>query len=305
MQEHQQISISVIDPISEAIERTKVILFSPFDMSKWFVIGFCAFLAFLGQGGSANFNPGGNYSNGNSQNIQNTISNNLPLIITIAAIVIVLFIALAVLFCWLSSRGRFMFLHCVAKNTAEIKVPWSNYRNEANSLLLFRLSVGIIVFFILAITGGAGFLSAMLIKGQERVILGVVLLIFLICFLLCLFLASALTLKFTKDFVVPIMYRHRCTCVEAWRHFWPVLTSNKGNFTLYILFQIVIGIAISSITFIIVLITCCMAGCILAIPYIGSVLMLPLTVFMRSYSLYYIRQYSPQFNVMEDLQQVI
>ncbi|MCF7956535.1 MAG: hypothetical protein K9M75_12090 [Phycisphaerae bacterium] len=303
MQEYRQISISVTDPISEAIERTKLILFSPFEMSKWFVIGFCAFLAYLGQQGSPNFS----YSKEtrNYREIPDTVSAHLPLIITIAAIVVVLIIAFAALFCWLSSRGRFMFLHCVAKNVAEIKVPWSTFRNEANSLFLFRLSVGAILFIILALVVGTGFLAAMLIRGQEQVILGIVLFVVLAPLLLCLFLTSAVTLKFTKDFIVPIMYRQRCTCVEAWSRFWPVLTSNKGNFTLYILFQIVISIVISAIIVIIVLITCCIAGCLLVIPYIGSVLMLPLSVFQRSYSLCYIRQYSPQFNVLENLQQVI
>ena len=36
--------ISVIDPISPAIERTKLVLFQPFDLGKWFKLGFCAFL---------------------------------------------------------------------------------------------------------------------------------------------------------------------------------------------------------------------------------------------------------------------
>jgi hypothetical protein len=43
--------VSVIDPITPAIDRVKLILFRPFDMGKWFVIGFCAWLAYLGGGG--------------------------------------------------------------------------------------------------------------------------------------------------------------------------------------------------------------------------------------------------------------
>ena len=35
-------TISVIEPVSEAIEKTKIILFRPFDAEKWLVIGFCA-----------------------------------------------------------------------------------------------------------------------------------------------------------------------------------------------------------------------------------------------------------------------
>ena len=46
--------VSVIDPIGPAFEEVKTILFKPFDLGKWFVIGFCAWLAFLGSGG-----PGG------------------------------------------------------------------------------------------------------------------------------------------------------------------------------------------------------------------------------------------------------
>lgn len=306
MEEYQQLNISVIDPIADAIERTKFILFSPFDIGKWFTIGFCAFLAFLGEGGGSNFNGLGNFGNkGNAQSFQNAISTQLPLILTIAAFVIVIGIAIAALIFWLSSRGRFMFLHCVAKNVAEIKVPWSAYKSQGNSLFLFRISVAIIMMLIVAIIGGGIFLSALLISGGAQVVLGVVLIVFLAMGLLSVVLTSALTLKFTKDFVVPIMYLHRCTCVEGWRLFMPLLTSNKGNFTLYILFQIVINMAIGTMIVLLVVFTCCIAGCIMAIPYIGAVLTLPLTVFMRSYSLYYFRQYSPQYNVFEVSQQVL
>ena len=41
--------ISVIDPIMPAIERVKTMLFKPFDLAKWFAVGFCAWLANLGQ----------------------------------------------------------------------------------------------------------------------------------------------------------------------------------------------------------------------------------------------------------------
>ena len=43
--------ISVIDPIGPAIEHVRLMLFKPFDLSKWLTIGFCAWLAQLGHGG--------------------------------------------------------------------------------------------------------------------------------------------------------------------------------------------------------------------------------------------------------------
>ena len=48
--------VSVLDPVEQAIGHIRQMLFTPFDLSKWFVIGFCAWLAYLGQGGWPHFN---------------------------------------------------------------------------------------------------------------------------------------------------------------------------------------------------------------------------------------------------------
>jgi hypothetical protein len=45
--------ISVTLPVGQAMERVKRTLFQPFDLGKWFTIGFCAWLAGLGQRGFA------------------------------------------------------------------------------------------------------------------------------------------------------------------------------------------------------------------------------------------------------------
>ena len=49
--------------------------------------------------------------------------------------------------------------------------------------------------------------------------------------------------------------------------------------------------------FMIVLCTCCIAGCFLAIPYIGTVLLLPVLVFTRAYSLHFLAQFGPDYDV--------
>ena len=45
----EQPYVSVVEPLTPAIERVKTVLFRPFDLGKWFVIGFCAWLAQLGK----------------------------------------------------------------------------------------------------------------------------------------------------------------------------------------------------------------------------------------------------------------
>jgi len=101
----------------------------------------------------------------------------------------------------------------------------------------------------------------------------------------------------TDDFVIPIMSLRRCPVTEGWKEFWKLLMSNKGPFALYLLFLFVIGLAIGMIVLIVVLVTCCCAACFLAIPYIGTVLMLPILVWRRAYSLFYLSQYGPEFDV--------
>jgi hypothetical protein len=146
----QQLNVSVIDPISPAFERVKTILFSPFDLGKWFVIGFCAWLAYLGKGGGGggggpNFKGGGEPEEA-FHTAKEFVLANLHWIIPVAVTAVLVGIILWLVLTWLSSRGRFMFLHCVAQNKAEIKVPWAKFRQHANSLFLFRIVLGLIGF---------------------------------------------------------------------------------------------------------------------------------------------------------------
>ena len=76
-----------------------------------------------------------------------------------------------------------------------------------------------------------------------------------------------------------------------------LLGGRKGAFALYVLFQMVIGMAVSVIVIAAICITCCCACCIMMIPYLGTVLFLPILVFARAYSVYYLRQFGPQFDV--------
>ena len=201
---------------------------------------------------------------------------------------------------WLSSRGKFMFLHCIATDTAVIKLPWRKYRRHGNSLFLFRIIVGLVGLLFTAILCGIIFLLYLQLRpalsGTPVPFVLSLVLVFVIAF--PIFIALAIFIKFTYDFVVPIMYLHNCTVTAAWKAFRnKIMSTNKGNLLLYLLFQIVINLAIGIIVLAVMLITCCIAACIMAIPYIGTVLLLPILAFKRSYSLFYLRQFGPDYDV--------
>lgn len=297
--------LSVINPISPAIERVRDVLFRPFNLGRWFVIGFCAFLAYLGEGGGwGSGRPFGRSHNaGSFDEVKEFFNENLYWIVPVAIAVVVLFIGLGILFLWLRSKGKFMFLHCVAKNKAEVKVPWSRYKGEGNSLFLFSFVVGIISFVCFAIlTGVIIFCIIALKKKGVGIALGIGGIALSVLVMIVIGIGFALLSKFTKDFVVPIMYLRGCKTVEGWRQFLPILMARKGACALYILFQIVINLAIGMISATVMLTACCFCclGVLFIIPYIGTVLLLPLHVFKRSYSLYYMRQFGPQFDAFSD-----
>jgi hypothetical protein len=299
MSEFVGLRISVIDPVHAAIERVKLILFRPFNLERWFIIGFCAWLASLGQSGGGGGGSGNFQWNAHSgEQLKHEIAQYLPIIIAVGAVLLVVGIAVHIVFLWLSSRGRFMFLHCVAENAAQVKVPWRRYRVQGNSLFLFRLAVGFIALFCVGLlVAGAIVLGITFGRGAGPLPIIVVVAVS-IPVLLLVVLVFTLIGKFTEDFVVPLMALRGCTCVVAWHEFMALLGANKGRFTLYILFQIVISLAVGMIVLVVVLATCCCAGCIMAIPYIGVVFLLPLHVFSRSYSLLYMAQYGPAYNAI-------
>src|SRR5690348_14780248 len=144
--------INVAEPVSPALERVKHVLFRPFDPGKWFVIGFCAWLAQLGEGGTGgNFNYNFGQHQGDGENFRHEFArardyvvDNLNWIVPLVAAVVVICLALWLVFLWLNSRGKFMFLHCVALNRAEVVEPWHKFAGEAHSLFLFRLGLGLV-----------------------------------------------------------------------------------------------------------------------------------------------------------------
>jgi hypothetical protein len=292
------IQISVIEPVGKALEKTKQILFSPFEWSKWFAIGFCAWLAFLGEGGGGS----GNYRQGfDMGNARHWIESNLYWIIPVGIIVVFILVAIGLAMLWVRSRGKFMFLYCVARNKAAVAYPWTEYSREGNSLFLFKIVLWLIsmvcivpivigwIVVIIPIVRAERFLPAMI---------GIIVALTLITVLVAI--VFSIILKFTEDFVVPVMFIHRIRCMEAWKRTWNLLKANIGRFVLFILFAIVLSLAIGTILVTAAIATCGCACCFMMLPYIGTVLLLPIFVFERSYSAMYLAQYGPEWNVFAE-----
>jgi hypothetical protein len=298
--------INVVEPVSPALEHVKRLLFQPFDLGKWFVIGFCAWLAFLGEGRGGGFNfqvPGGGNNHGsaefrhNFEQAKNYVLSNLEWIIPLAAFLVVIGLGLWLLFLWLNSRGKFMFLHCVALDKAEVSKPWCQFAHEGNSLFLFRLGLGLIGWVLtLPLAVMIAVMIFRMVQSGEPDIGGILGAVGLGLVLIAVAIVFAVIRKLTTDFVVPIMFLRHNRCLKAWRELWALLSADAGQFILYFLFSIVLAMAIGLMVMAVMFATCCCC-CLMLLPYVGTVLLLPVLMFKRCYSLCFLAQFGPEYDV--------
>jgi hypothetical protein len=292
---------SVIDAIPAAFRRMARTLFQPFDVRKWFVLGFCAWLAQLGEGGGPNFNVGGGGGGGPGGggggfgDFGDWFEEHLAVILLVAAAIFLVALALGLLIVWLSSRGKFMFLDGVVHNRGAVVDPWHRYRSLANSLFAFRVVFGLVVLLALALVGAVCFGLAWIDIARETfgpaaliaIVIGV--LSFLV-----IVVSAAIISGLLDDFVVPVMYLRERRVLEAWRVFWRELgQGHVGPILLFYLMKIILGMGVAAVAMIATCLTCCLT----VLPYLGTVILLPLFVFLRCYSLAFIEQYGPDWQM--------
>ncbi len=301
-------TIRYIEPLSQAFNRMKKALFQPFDIRKWFIVGFTAFLAEMtdchrGSNGQArkkvdDFDLGDLIAF--PSRAWNWLTYN-PLWAALIVAGILFVVALIILSTWLGSRGKFMFLDNIVHDRALISQPWRQYGHQANSLFLWRLAFGLICFLIFVgfLINGYNTAAHFYESDTSRSSIfftflgqGLALILF---FLVASFIAMLL-----NSFIVPIMYKHDQSACGAWNAFLPLLTRHFLHFLLYgilvffLHILIVIGVVLGG------LFTCCLGFILLIIPYIGSVVLLPISYTLRAFSLEYLGQFDPDLMLFPD-----
>lgn len=287
-------NIEIFKPFGQAFELMKKILFQPFDLKKWLIIGFAAWLANLGRGGGSF-----NYQFNRHEEVQklNEAISHIPhpVLVFGASFLILLVLALIVLFAWLRARGGFVFIDCIAKNRAAIAEPWREFQKEGNSYFFF--SVAAILVFIIFAGLVALPLIILAIKGRyylylhrDRLDVYVLLAVAAWGFVILLVIIAWALIA---SFMVPVMYRRRCRAYEGFRAALSLIAEHPGEILLYCLFLVVLAIATGLISCLAICATCCIA----ALPYIGTVILLPVFILFRSFSLMFLRQFGPDYDV--------
>lgn len=299
---------SAADAVSPAIERSKQLLF-PIKGEKWFALGFTVFMAKCsegGGGGSFNFPslPGGSSPAPSTPGAGPGVGSELeqffaPILKALhddlafwLGVVIGSTLALVGLWAfvlWFSSRAKLMFVESVVWDRVDVSAQWTRAAELGLSLFKFRalfaLGGGLLVLSTFAAGGvvalpdwsSGSFLGPRAVIGYSLFAAGALLIGF----------PLSVTLALLDDFVVPLMVVRNARVGDAWRIFRAeVLPGNIGGILLFYVLRFVLGMASAIGVAVLTCITCCLV----VIPYLGTVLLLPLWVFSRAFPMYYLEQ---------------
>lgn len=296
--------INYLAPLGRAWSRMIKALFQPFDPKKWLILGFNVFLAGLAGGshGSVGGSPedaSGHVTFREFLELPEKASRWLvthpgwvALITLGAALALIVYAVLT----WLSSRGTFMFLDNVVYDRAEVVAPWKRYKRLGNSLFLWRLGFTLICLVVLVLWAAFFFTSAShqyAASGDTRIpVLFIVEMAVLALFMVVVMGYISL---FLKSFVVPIMARHNLTAIPAWERFLSLFDEAPLHFVFYGLFVLALGSTALTLVAVTGMLTCCVGFLALLIPYLGTVITLPIWYLFRAFSLEYLGQFGPDY----------
>ncbi|PWB74835.1 MAG: hypothetical protein C3F15_07285 [Holophagae bacterium] len=295
--------ISFVEPLSRAWERMRRMLFSPFELGRWLVLGFSAWLAGLASGdlgaklaGNASDRVGDHevlpYE---LERLTDAITNH-PVWMALALVGVVVAVAILIALLWVSSRGKLVFLDNVVHERAVIVEPWQRLGRLGDSLFWWRLGFAVIVLaLVLAVLAAVVLPAAAATLGETLRGLSIAAILLGALALAVVAVVALFIVVLLEGFVIPIMHRFDLSATAAWRTLLPWFKRFPGWFIAYVVVICLAAIALQMMVLILCLFTCC----IVLIPYVGTVILLPVWVLYRAYSVEFLAQFHPDFDLFE------
>jgi hypothetical protein len=303
--------VSITAAFSDAWDRMLTILFRPFRLDKWLVLGFTAWLAQLGRGGKGGFNWNfGNWSDSGKSEFVSSGGGGIdwpdfnaggqwvldhPGWAALGAFGCLFLIALVLVLFWVSSRGKFMFLDNVVHDRAEVVQPWKRFRRLGNSLFGFQLAfvASTILVILLAVAVGIGIATS--VDGGLDGPAGWFGMLVGLSFAIFFVFVIAFTQYFLDAFVVPLMHRYDLGVMEAWSRFGDIFRRHPWVLLFSGLFVLIVGFAAVMAAVIAGVLTCCIGLLLIILPYVGTVVLLPIPVTYRAFTVALLDQIDPGY----------
>jgi hypothetical protein len=324
--------IKCFDAFKRAFRRMVGMLFYPFAISKWFVLGFSAWLAII-------FNSQGGSGIGGTFYFKFSSSSHLPYVVsrsgsflkdvflgdvffvgkvcnylkieqsvfwlivfgTAASVLLVVVINLILV--WVSSRFKFIFIDNIANNRAEIAKPWEQFKKRGNSAFwwLFSFMLVSVLFMLIVFTIITSQFYPVILDylrtnnfkmSNSSIIISA---LTMVAFVLGMVILS-FTYYFFNEFVMPIMYKKDLLAKAAYREFLKLLKAAPLTFVKFWFLQIFANIVCGIAVILLIITTCGIVVIPLLIPYLWAIVILPVLVFQRSQSMELMAAFGPEYS---------
>jgi hypothetical protein len=290
-------------PLDDALQRTRALLFAPFDVGRWFVLGFTAWLIHLGSmGGSAAGNDPefqARVRHGDLEGAGEALADSIAGILPsgLAAAIILTLVALAILIglvlLWVGCRARFIWLENLTRGDHRFGDHWRSQGRLGDSFFLWKVVFSIVVTVVvipLAIFGGLiGAITGEGIGGPASVLgwisLGAA--VFVVA------VVAGFVDYYADSFVTIIMHRRQVGVLAAWAEFRRYFERSPGHFVLVGVVKLILRLIGGAIVIVLGLVTCCVGFLIASLPYIGAVVQLPIYAALRYFDLCWFGQFDP------------
>ena len=288
--------IDPIWPLESAFATTRRILFSPFQLSRWLLLGFMAWLSQLTHFGITGLQTQASRTESKLgpirwdvssrfasdlvewfEQVLSTVRDHWIWMVPLLAFLGVLALTVWVALIWLNSRGDLVFVAGVTRNETGLSSPWHEFAREANSLFRFRLVLGLLQALLML-----AFAGMMLLGGLRYMTLFDIELLILLTPMGVGTLFLLLVGWLTTEFVVPIQFTRRCGCRKAWGVLGAQMIRFPTSFLLYLLVQIPLTI-VTVLAVVLFAVLTCGACCLLLVPFVHVVILLPVYVLHRAY----------------------
>jgi hypothetical protein len=263
---------SAADAVSPAIQRTRDFLFRPFRWGTYLKLGLVAIVT---EGVGSNVHSSSNSSSSTGPGPHSFPGFHLtPMMIATIVAAVLLAMVVAFFVCYLITRLRFAFFHCLIHNSKEIGPGWRMY--SAQALRFFWLNVVVGFCFLL----GMGVIAIPFIAGFVKVFqemqpggkldFGLILSLVLplIPILLLLAIAGIVVDVVLRDFMLPHYALEDASAGEAWSEVWTVIKAEQRQFIVYAVLRVILPTIASIGIFIVLLFPgLALAGAMAAIEY--------------------------------------
>lgn len=253
--------LRALHPVSTALDRTKKLLFEPFDAWVWLKLLIIMF--FVGSGGNS-FNPGnalqymtddnGDFSgemftNGISTLLSDTVLVALIVLLVIAILVLVLF------FSYLRSVFSFVLIDALTTGQAHIIRPFKENMGRGFKVFLFN-----VVMMLISITVALLMLIVLLLSifwligmsdsnavGVGMIILAVGIILFTILAFVVFSVILGIIIGFFYDFALPLIRFKNMGLVESIKHVISLVAKEPVEFLVYMLVRWALGAVVGFI----------------------------------------------------------